>query len=221
MIKKKNFFLFIIFFLLLTTFNKSEQDLREKFFFQITQIEFIHNDVLNESIKEKFLSLKGRNLLKLSKKDIDKTVKDLPLISHARVNKIYPDKLRIEIFEKEIIANLFEGNKKFHVDDKGNFIDFTNIERYETKPSVFGGKEYFFSFYKNLVSLNFPIDEIHSFYFFEIGRWDIKTKQGVIIKLPAQNYSQSIKNFLSNYEKFDFKNFKTFDYRVKKGLIIK
>ena len=51
---------------------------------------------------------------------------------------------------------------------------------------------------------------------FEIGRWDIKTKQGVIIKLPAQNYSQSIKNFLSNYEKFDFKNFKTFDYRVKK-----
>ena len=30
-----------------------------------------------------------------------------------------------------------------------------------------------------------------------------------------------IKNFLSNYEKFDFKNFKTFDYRVKKGLIIK
>ena len=99
MIKKKNFFLFIIFFLLLTTFNKSEQDLREKFFFQITQIEFIHNDVLNESIKEKFLSLKGRNLLKLSKKDIDKTVKDLPLISHARVNKIYPDKLRIEIFE--------------------------------------------------------------------------------------------------------------------------
>ena len=112
MTKKKNFFLFIVFFLLLTTFDKSEQDLRKKFFFQIKQIEFIHNDVLNESIKEKFLSLKGRNLLKLSKKDINKTVKDFPLISHAKINKIYPDKLRIEIFEKEIIANLFEGKKK-------------------------------------------------------------------------------------------------------------
>ena len=70
--------MFIVFFLLLTTFDKSEQDLRKKFFFQIKQIEFIHNDVLNESIKEKFLSLKGRNLLKLSKKDINKTVKDFP-----------------------------------------------------------------------------------------------------------------------------------------------
>ena len=56
---------------------------------------------------------------------------------------------------------------------------------------------------------------------FEIGRWDIKTKQGVIIKLPAHELFTVYKNFLNNYEKFDFKNFKTFDYRVKKGLIIK
>ena len=49
---------------------------------------------LMKVLKRKFLSLKGRNLLKLSKKDINKTVKDFPLISHAKINKIYPDKLR-------------------------------------------------------------------------------------------------------------------------------
>ena len=86
--------------------------------------------------------------------------------------------------------------KKFHVDDKGNFIDFTNIEIYETKPSVFGGKEYFFSFYKNLVSLNFPIDEIHSFYFFEIGRWDIKTKQRSYYKTSCSELFTVYKKFL-------------------------
>ena len=221
MTKRKNFFLFVIFFLLLTTFNEREQDLRKKFFFQIKQIEFIHNDVLNESIKEKFLSLKGRNLLKLSKKDINKTVKDFPLISHARINKIYPDKLRIEIFEKEIIANLFEGKKKFHVDDKGNFINFTNIEKYETKPGVFGGKEYFFSFYKNLVSLNFPINEIHSFYFFEIGRWDIEFKDGKILKLPTENFEQSLINFNEIYDNQKFKDYKIFDFRIDNQLILK
>ena len=219
--KKKNFFLFVFFFILLTTFNKNEINLKENIFFQIKRIEFTHNDSLNEDVKKKFLLLKGKNLLKLSNKDIDETIKDLPLISHVKINKIYPDRLRIKIFEKKIIANLFDGKEKFHIDDKGNFVDFKNIKKFETKPGVFGGKEYFFQFYKNLVSLNFPMNEIQSFYFFEIGRWDIKTKQGVLIKLPAQNYSQSIKNFMNNYQNSDFKNFKTFDYRVKKELIIK
>tara|TARA_B100001989_G_C24431803_1_gene409394 strand:- start:118 stop:783 length:666 start_codon:yes stop_codon:yes gene_type:complete len=221
MSKKKNLFLFVIFFLLLTTFNKTELDFKENIFFQIKQVEFVNNKLLNDNVKEKFLSLKGRNLLKLSKMDIDERVKDFPFISHVKINKIYPDMIRIEIFEKKIIANLFDGKEKFHIDDRGNFIDLNNLKRFDEKPSVFGGKEYFFPFYKNLVELNFPINKIHSFYFFEIGRWDIKTKQGIIIKLPAENYSQSIKNFLSNYENFDFKNFKTFDYRVKKELIIK
>ena len=92
------------------------------------------------------MSLKGRNLLKLSKMDIDERVKDFPFISHVKINKIYPDMIRIEIFEKKIIANLFDGKEKFHIDDRGNFIDLNNLKRFDEKPSVFGGKEYFFPF---------------------------------------------------------------------------
>ena len=88
-------------------------------------------------------------------------------------------------------------------------------------PVIFGDQENFGIFYEELLSINFPINEIEKFYFFKSKRWDIVTKNKQIIKLPIDNYEQSLKNFIKVRHLDNFKNFKTFDYRINKQLILK
>ena len=72
-----------------------------------------------------------------------------------------------------------------------------------------------------MVKINFPIDQIKSFYFFEANRWDLLTRKNKLIKLPVDNYLESLKNFntLEELDKFD--KYKIFDYRIKDQLILK
>ena len=49
--------------------------------------------------------------------------------------------------------------------------------------------------FKKLKKINFPIETIKNFYFFESKRWDLSTEKNQIIKLPNQNFEESLKNF--------------------------
>ena len=68
---------------------------------------------------------------------------------------------------------------------------------------------------------NFPISDIKSFYYFDIGRWDIIMKDQKIIKLPTKNFNESVKNFLRLESEINFEKYKIFDYRIKDQLILK
>ena len=47
--------------------------------------------------------------------------------------------------------------------------------------------------------------KIKSFFYFEIGRWDILLKNKAIIKLPVKNFEISLKNFMDLNKKIDRK----------------
>ena len=72
-----------------------------------------------------------------------------------------------------------------------------------------------------LKKTNFYIKDIKNFYFFEIGRWDIEFKDGKILKLPTENFEQSLINFNEIYDNRKFKDYKIFDYRIDNQLILK
>ena len=79
----------------------------------------------------------------------------------------------------------------------------------------------FFNFYQSLESMNFQIDLIKQFNYFDINRWDVILKNGKVIKLPIENYENSLNKFLSIHNNDNFNNFKVFDYRIKDQLILK
>ena len=81
--------------------------------------------------------------------------------------------------------------KKFYISDKGDLIDFINIEIYKDLPTVFGNGENFYSLYQNLQNIRFPLETIKSFYFFDSGRWDLVMYDGKLVKLPIKNYLSS------------------------------
>ena len=68
--------------------------------------------------------------------------------------------------------------------------------------------------------LDFPISEIKSFYYFDIGRWDILFKNNKVIKLPVENFNASLKNYIELEKKINFENYSIFDYRIKDQLIL-
>ena len=81
-------------------------------------------------------------------------------------------------------------------------------------------EEKFYILYKNLKDVEFPLEKIKSFYYFEAGRWDLVMTEGKVIKLPIDNYLFSLKDFMKSKNDNSFNSFKIYDYRIKNQLIL-
>ena len=218
---KKRLLISIMFILVLSTYSiKDDFKLSAKINIEELVIENnVH--VQEEKIKEKLSFLFETNLFFLKRKDLEKKLNEIDIIESFEIKKVYPKKIKIKIYEKKPIAILIYKRNKNYFTKKGDLINFFETEKYEDLPVIFGDQENFGIFYEELLSINFPINEIEKFYFFESKRWDIVTKNKKIIKLPIDNYEQSLKNFIKVRHLDNFKNFKTFDYRINKQLILK
>ena len=124
------------------------------------------------------------------------------------------------VFEKEVVAIINNKRNKFYLTKNGEKIKYFNNKKLKNLPNIFGKQKNFLDLYITLNQLNFPNSEIKSFYYFEIGRWDIVLKNNIIIKLPEKNFKSSLKNYLELKEKINFENYSIFDYRIKDQLIL-
>ena len=217
---KKSFFGLILLFIFLTTYTP-KFDFIISPDFSIKKIEIEDNSILNsDAIIQKLNFLYKENLFFLDIKDIEKNLKNETFIENFNLKKIYPNTLKIIIAEKEPIAILQDKRKKFYISDKGDFIDFQDIERYRDLPTVFGNGKLFYSLYQDLQNIKFPLETIKSFYFFESGRWDLRMYDDKMIKLPTQDYLLSLKNYMESRNNTNFNNYRIFDYRIKDQLIL-
>ncbi len=217
---KKSLFGLIILFVFLTTYTPKSNFIFNSNLY-IKKIDIENNSALRtDEIKSKLNFLYKENLFFLNIKDIEENLKNETLIESFSIKKIYPNTLKLTIFEKKPIAVLQNKKKKFFVSDKGDLIDFTNLEMYNDLPIVFGNGKNFYSLYQDLKNIKFPIEMIKTFYFFESGRWDLVMYDDKIIKLPIKNYIFSLKNFMLSKDNKNFENYKIFDYRIKDQLIL-
>ena len=171
-------------------------------------------------LKNKLSYLYDENLIFLKIDKLKNKIREESFIDSFSIRKIYPDTIKIKISEKKPVAILQNKKEKFYISSKGDHINYIKIKKYENLPTVFGSGENFYSFYKDLKGIKFPLTEIKSFYFYESGRWDLILKNNKTIKLPVKDYVLSLQNFLSTRTKSEFDNYKLFDYRIKDQLIL-
>ena len=206
---------------MLTTFNPNLN-----FGFQFFKIK--HIEVKNLKFLEKkkiesqfFNELSGSSLFILDGKKVKKILNNNEFINYLEFKKIFPTKLQIFVYEKEVIAILNDERDKYYLTKNGEKISFFKNQNSEKLPNIFGKQKNFLKIYSTLMKIGFPIYKIKSFYYFDVGRWDILFKDKKVIKLPVKNFDISLSNFMDIYERINFEKYTIFDYRVKDQLILK
>ena len=217
---RKSFLGFFLLFILFTTYIP-KFDLSKSLNFLIKEIKLDGNYIIkDEEIINRIDFLYKKFLFFLNNEKIKKNLKKENFIRSYNIKKIYPDTLKLNIIEKVPIAILINKEKKFYLSNKGDQINFKDIEIYKHLPTVFGNEEKFYIFYNELKDIEFPLEKVKSFYYFEVGRWDLVTLEDKIIKLPIGDYLFSLKNYMKSTNDNSFNDYKIYDYRIKNQLIL-
>ena len=206
--------------ILLTTYSSREKITISNF--NLKKIIIENNYLLKKKdLREMLSPIYEKNILFLNNTKIEKILIQNDFIRSFKLKKKYPDTIKIIIFEAKPIAVLQKEKNKFYLTEDINLIEYRNFKNFQDLPYVFGSKEQFKIFYNNLKKINFPLDIVQKYTFYEINRWDLETKNNQVIKLPSKNYTKSLENFLNLKSKNDFEKYKLFDYRISNQLILK
>ena len=217
---KRRYIIALIFLLFLSTYQ-----IQDKFtinFPQNIKKIIIENNKISKTgkIKNSLAFLYETNLFSLKTKEIEKNLEKFNFIDSFEIRKKFPDQIKIKIYEKIPIAIIQNKDVKKYYTSKGETINFIKIKEFKNLPLVFGDKQSFGKFYAKLKKMNYPANEIKSFYLFESNRWDIITKKNQVIKLPNIGFEKSLKNFILIKDQPNFDKYKTFDYRITDQLIL-
>ena len=216
---KKRLVIALSLLILLTTYNSQHNFVISKF--NLKTIVIKNNLLLKDKdIKDLLIPFYNKNLIFLENNEVKKALMQNSFIESFNIKKKYPSTLNVKIFEKKPIAVLLNKKNKFFLSEKLDLIEFKNLPNYKTLPYILGNKDDFKIFYNNLKKINFPLDIVQKYTFYEINRWDLETKNNQVIKLPSKNYTKSLENFLNLKSKNDFEKYKLFDYRIRNQLIL-
>ena len=206
--------------ILLSTISSEQSFVISKF--NLKKIIIENNLLIKEKdIKNLLIPFYNKNLIFLNNNKVKKALMQNSFIESFNIKKKYPSTLKIIIFEKKPIAILFNNKNKFYLSEKIELIEFKYLPNYKTLPYIVGNKDDFKIFYDNLKKVNFPLDTIKKYTLYENNRWDLKTKDNKVIKLPSKNYKKSLENFLKLKSKNNLKKYELFDYRISNQLILK
>ena len=211
----------ILLLVTLTTFNPTLFKMDNNIF-KIKYVEIENINIINKKELKKIINneLKNLSLFSINEKKMLSILKKYEIIKSIEIKKVFPNKIKIKLVEKEIIATLINKKKKFYLTLNGEKIIFFKNEKLDNLPKIFGKQKNFTQIYNSLKKLNFPINEIKSFYYFDIGRWDIILKNSNIIKLPVKDFNESLINYNELKNDQNFTKYKIFDYRIKDQLIL-
>jgi len=219
--KKQKLFIYIFFLLLLTTFNNLSLSNSEYLKLKINQIKVSGlNSKNNIQISEEFNKLlHQKNIFFINKNYFIKILEKNNLIHSFKVKKIYPNSIEVKVKKTELLAITNYNKNKFFIGSNGKLINFESSS--ENLPYVFGKIkiENFIKFTKIITKSKFNFEEISELYFFPSGRWDIKNKKGILIKLPETNLLKALNLAHQITTNEIFKNDKVIDLRIYNHVI--
>ena len=219
--------LLLLTLILLTTYNPSEMELisnQSNSLFNIKNIKIINNEKINQDVIEKKLKkIYGKNIFFIKTSEIEKVIRNITYLQSIEVKKKYPNTLIVKVFETSPLAILLKNSDYYILDSGANLIliNTDSVTNYNY-PHIFGknSEKYFLNFLQLLKKNNFPIIDIKSYYYFQIGRWDLQLKDGLLIRLPNNMIKNAIEKSVELLNKDDFKNYEVIDLRINGRIIV-
>ena len=196
---------------------------KKNLFFKIQNIEVINNYLIDENeIIEKLNQIYKKNILFVSRNDIERPLKSIVFLESIEVKKKYPSTIIITVYESKPVAILFKKNSKYLLDSSTNLIPFNENMLFDDLPSLFGEKaeQNFINFFSELENNNFPTKRIKNFYYFQIGRWNLQLLNNQIIKFPANKIVKAIQQSIELLGHKNFGNYNIIDLRIHGRIVV-
>jgi cell division septal protein FtsQ len=182
----------------------------------ISGLDNIDNTNLYESIK----NFKNKNIFFVDNFEISKNINSNNFVEEFKVFKEYPSTININIIKTNFLGITKINNIDYLIGSNGKFIKKTDKQIIKL-PFIFGSinVDEFLILNEFLNKSNFELSKIESFYYYQSKRWDIKTKKGLIIRLPSELNVNLLNEVLQILEDEKFKDIKTLDFRQKNQII--
>ena len=218
--KKNKIIIYVLLLFILSTTNGNFLEKQKSYSSTINEINIEGLSIIdNSKIYNQLNNLFYKNILLVSKEEISEVIKKYNIIEAYNAKKIYPSTINISIKPTIFVARL-SGNDQL-VGANGKLIE--DKENNEILPYIFGefNSQDFLNFKKNIALSNFTFTKFKTLYFFPSNRWDILTNDDILIKLPQDNISASLKLAYQILTSNDFRNKNLIDLRMNNILIIK
>src|SRR6056300_2007564 len=178
------------------------------------------NDTENSNLYEKITDYKKKNIFFIDNLEISKNINSNNLVEKFWVFKEYPSTININLIKTNFLGITKINNIDYLIGSNGKFIKKTDKQIIKL-PFIFGSINVneFLILNEFLNKSNFELSKIESFYYYQSKRWDIKMKEGLIIRLPSELNVNLLNEVLRILEDEKFKEIKTLDFRQKNQII--
>ena len=191
---------------------------------QLFKIDLINisglNDTENSNLYEIITNYKKKNIFFIDSLEISKNINSNNLVEKFWVFKEYPSTININLIKTNFLGITKINNIDYLIGSNGKLIKKRNDQAIDL-PFIFGSVDAndFLILKEILDKSNFNVSKIENFYYFNSNRWDIKTKKGLVIRLPSEINVNLINTVNQIIEDENFKNIKTLDFRQTNQII--
>jgi cell division protein FtsQ len=191
---------------------------------QLFKIDLINisglNDTENLNLYEKITNYKKKNIFFIDNLEISKNINSNNLVEKFWVFKEYPSTININLIKTNFLGITKINNIDYLIGSNGKLIKKRNDQVIDL-PFIFGSVDAndFLILKEILDKSNFDASKIENFYYFKSNRWDIKTKKGLVIRLPSEVNVNLLNTVNQIIEDENFKNIKTLDFRQTNQII--
>ena len=219
-------FLLVLLFIFLTTYTPSELNKlpqKKNFFLKIKNIIILNNKLISKNeINKKLSHIYGKNILFIEERDLKDPLNEVKFLKTIDVKKKYPDTIVIKVNEAKLVAIIFKDSNKYLLDDVSNLHAFNQDLFQDTFPSIFGenADKNFIKFLNLLKNNGFPTKKVKQYYYFQIGRWDVKLLNNNLIKFPSKKIVPAIQRSVKLLNREDFKKYNLIDLRMNNGIVV-
>ena len=174
----------------------------------------------NNQVYQELNTLRNLNIFFLKKDKILEIINSNKVIEKFSIFKNYPSNLIINIKKTKFLARIKKNNLDFYIGSNGNLIEAKDNQI--DLPFIFGNIEIeeFLKLKRIIDNSGFNYDDIKNLYYFKSKRWDIETKNNLVIKLPIKKLKTSFEILLKIYEAEEFIDFKIIDLRQDNQVIL-
>tara|TARA_B100002051_G_scaffold260387_1_gene280833 strand:+ start:329 stop:1015 length:687 start_codon:yes stop_codon:yes gene_type:complete len=218
--KKNKIYIYLVIFFLFTTISNLQISNSNLFKFSPKDIKVSGLSKKNNlSIVQELKKIQVKNIFFIQKDILIKILSQNNLVNSFEIKKVFPNTIEIKIKKTQFLGIINIDGIFYFIGSNGKLINYD--ESTKNLPYVFG-KINTFSFIEfiNIIKRStVNIKNIKEIYFFPSGRWDIKTKEDKLFKLPSKNILSALNTISKLNNSKEFKKASIVDLRFNKKII--